>query len=278
MATSSERLGLRNALALLWGALIGLLGGLIGLGGAEFRLPVLVGIFRLPTLKAIILNKAMSLGVVTCALVFRMKAVPLDEVLAHRDVVLNLLAGSLAGAWFGAGKVMQMPKLWLDRIVLSFLVLLALFMLVEGMLGLGDGGGAFANLIVIRWIVGMLAGVIIGVVAALLGVAGGELLIPTIVLLYGADIKLAGSLSLAVSLPTMIVGFVRYASSESFSVLREERGLAGLMLAGSLVGAALGAQLLGAVPANWLSVGLGIILLVSAFKVFQHSSRSTVCA
>ena len=39
-----------------------------------------------------------------------------------------------------------------------------------------------------------------------MGVAGGELLIPTIVLLYGVDIKIAGSLSLAVSLPTMLVG------------------------------------------------------------------------
>ena len=32
------------------GSLIGSLGGLIGLGGAEFRLPVLVGLFRLPTM------------------------------------------------------------------------------------------------------------------------------------------------------------------------------------------------------------------------------------
>ena len=37
----------------------------------------------------------------------------------------------------------------------------------------------------------LIAGFIIGVVAALLGVAGGELLIPTLVLLFGADIKLA---------------------------------------------------------------------------------------
>jgi hypothetical protein len=33
------------------------------------------------------------------------------------------------------------------------------------------------------------------VIASLLGVAGGEFLIPTLVLLFGADIKLAGSLS-----------------------------------------------------------------------------------
>ena len=54
-----------------------------------------------------------------------------------------------------------------------------------------------------------MAGLFIGSVAALTGVAGGELLIPTTVLLYGVDIKIAGNLSLAVSLPTMLVAFAR---------------------------------------------------------------------
>ncbi len=54
-----------------------------------------------------------------------------------------------------------------------------------------------------------------------MGVAGGELLIPTIVLLFGQDINLAGSLSLAVSLPTMLVAFARYSRDSSFVVLRE---------------------------------------------------------
>ena len=51
--------------------------------------------------------------------------------------------------------------------------------------------------------------------ASLLGVAGGEFLIPTLALLFGADIKLAGSLSLAVSLPTMLVGLARYSRDQS---------------------------------------------------------------
>jgi uncharacterized membrane protein YfcA len=42
----------RAALALIWGAVIGTLGGLIGLGGAEFRLPVLIGLFRFAALEA----------------------------------------------------------------------------------------------------------------------------------------------------------------------------------------------------------------------------------
>jgi uncharacterized protein len=53
----------------------------------------------------------------------------------------------------------------------------------------------------------------------IIGVAGGELLIPTVVLLFGVDIKLAGSLSLAMSLPTMIAGFTRYSRDRSFAVL-----------------------------------------------------------
>jgi hypothetical protein len=72
----------------------------------------------------------------------------------------------------------------------------------------------------VRVPVGVAAGLVIGVVAALMGVAGGELLIPTIVLLFGVDITIAGSLSLAVSLPTMLVAFARYSRDNSFTVLR----------------------------------------------------------
>lgn len=58
-------------LAALWGAPIGLLGGLIGLGGAEFRLPVLVGVFGYATRSAVALNLAISLVTVVSALVIR---------------------------------------------------------------------------------------------------------------------------------------------------------------------------------------------------------------
>src|SRR6478736_2750262 len=65
------------------GAIIGALGGLIGLGGAEFRLPLLIGVFRFAALQAVILNKAMSLVVVASALPFRASTVPFSDVAAH---------------------------------------------------------------------------------------------------------------------------------------------------------------------------------------------------
>ncbi|BCU06429.1 sulfite exporter TauE/SafE family protein [Allochromatium tepidum] len=270
MAAASSQ-PIRTGQGFLAGGLIGTLGGLIGLGGAEFRLPVLVGWFGLPTLEAIIFNKAMSLVVVAVALVARLDSIPVGQMLTHAGVAINLLAGSLIGAWWAAGHAMTMSRRWLDRVVLVLLVGLALLLLSEAWLGLGDGAAVLVEAGWLRLLLGLAAGFGIGMVAALLGVAGGELLIPTIVLLYGLDIKLAGSLSLAVSLPTMLVGFARYSRADAFAVLGRERTLFGTMAAGSVLGALLGGLLLGWVPAHLLTTLLGAILLISAFKTFQHN-------
>ncbi len=242
---------------------IGTLGGLIGLGGAEFRLPLLVGAFRLPTLKAVILNKALSL--VAVALLARSGTIPFDQLDQHWEPVLNLLGGSLAGAWWAAGHAVAMPRRWLNRIVLFLLAGLALLMLSEASFGLHDNAAPLFATAALQLGAGLLAGFGIGAVAALLGVAGGELLIPTIVLIYALDIKLAGSL------PTMLVGFARYSTARAFSVLRRERPLLLWMAAGSVLGVGIGGLLLGAVPARMLTALLGFILLVSAVKTFQHA-------
>jgi hypothetical protein len=55
-ATSVHR---SAALAFASEAAIRLLGGMIGPGGAEFRLPVLISVFGFVALQAVILNKAL---------------------------------------------------------------------------------------------------------------------------------------------------------------------------------------------------------------------------
>ena len=177
------------ATAFVGGAVIGTLGGLIGLGGAEFRLPLLIGAFRFPALQAVILNKAMSLVVVASALPFRAAAVPFASVAAHWSVIVNLLAGSLLGAWFGAGWATKLASKTLYRVIAIMLLLIAVVLVLGH-----DRANSGAMLTgAAQMVVGVVAGLVIGIVAALLGVAGGELLIPTLVLLFGADIKLAGS-------------------------------------------------------------------------------------
>ena len=90
-------------------------------------------------------------------------------------------------------------------------------------------------------------------------------------LIFGADVKLAGSLSLAVSLPTMIVAFARYSRDRSFSVLGTNRSFVLTMAVGSIVGTFIGGRLLGLVPASVLLPLLAVILLVSAVKVWRHA-------
>ena len=116
----------------------------------------------------------------------------------------------------------------------------------------------------------LMAGFVIGIVAAVMGVAGGELLIPTLILLFGADIKLAGSLSVTISLPTMLVGFIRFSRDSAFQVLRHNRRFVLAMALGSIVGAAAGGQLLGVVPSAVLLPVLAAILVISAVKVWRH--------
>lgn len=249
------------------GALIGALGGLIGLGGAEFRLPLLIGLFRFAALEAVILNKAMSLVVVATALPFRAGTVPFADIAANWPIVANLLAGSLLGAWFGAGWATRLRSETLYKVIAGLLVAIAIVLVF------GHDANAGQPLLTgtAQLVVGVVAGFLIGIVASLLGVAGGELLIPTLVLLFGADIKLAGSLSLAVSLPTMLVGFTRYSRDQSFSVVGRNKTFLLIMAAGSIVGTFVGGLLLGVVPNGVLLPALAMILLISAVKVWRHS-------
>lgn len=249
------------------GAIIGMLGGLIGLGGAEFRLPLLIGACRFVALEAVIVNKATSLVVVASALPFRAAAVPLGDVATHWPIILNLLAGSLLGAWLGAGWATRLTSTTLYRVIALLLVGIAALLLFGHDQQGGGPALATGNL---QLVAGVAAGFIIGVVASLLGVAGGELLIPTLVLLFGVDIKLAGSLSLAVSLPTMIVGFTRYSRDRSFAILGESRAFVLVMALGSIVGTFLGGQLLGMAPSTILLPLLAAILIASAIKVWRH--------
>jgi len=266
-AETSRVVGRPLWLAGLTGAGVGLLGGLVGLGGAEFRLPFLIGLFGFVALQAVIVNKAMSLIVVMVAIPSRLLAVPFAEVACHWSIVVNLLVGSLVGAWLGASWATRMRAATLYRVLAVLLVGIAAVFAAEHV-------GAIPTLnlpAVAQALAGVVAGFGIGVVAAIMGVAGGELLIPTIVLLYGVDTKLAGSLSLLVSLPTMLVAFFRYSRDQAFTVLGQHPRFIAVMAGGSILGTFLGALLLGVVSEAVLVPLIVALLLFSAVKVWRHA-------
>jgi len=125
-----------------------------------------------------------------------------------------------------------------------------------------------------RVVAGVLFGLAIGLLSSLLGVAGGELIIPTMVFAFGADIKTAGTASLFISLPTVLVGLVRYSSRGVFNERRDLAETVAPMSVGSVIGAIIGGSLVGIVPAAALKIGLGVILIVSALRIFQHTRKT----
>jgi len=118
MPTKSDNVRRSPIAALLYGAPIGLLGGLIGLGGAEFRLPVLAGAFRYPARRAVALNLAISLVTVVSALLIRGGTLSLAPVLGLLPVVLAMMAGAVSAAFLGVALVHRISERMLERFIL----------------------------------------------------------------------------------------------------------------------------------------------------------------
>ncbi|MGW8168594.1 MAG: sulfite exporter TauE/SafE family protein [Sulfurovaceae bacterium] len=250
-----------------YGALIGILGGLMGLGGAEFRLPVLTLLFDFATLHAIVINLVISFVTVAFSLLFRLESI--EWLIPYLPIVFTLLIGSLAGASIGVGIASRINEKKLDKIVAILLGIIALVIISESFIELHD----IVWNPTVQMAVGIIAGVVIGMFSSMLGVAGGELIIPTIILLYGIDIKIAGTLSLAVSLPTILVGLYRYHTKEPFKILHPNMIFILWMALGSILGAAMGKTMMGVISSEMLRAILAVILTISAIKLYRKAKQ-----
>lgn len=250
------------------GAGIGAAGGLIGLGGAEFRLPALVGHFGFAIKAAIAANILISFVTVVSALAFRLVSQGAEVLAAHWLPAAPLLLGSLISAYSGATVASRLNATALHRVVGALLALIGVVMLSHAVLHAHPG--AFLDSPLLLFVTGTVAGVGIGLISSILGVAGGELLIPTFVLLYGLDAKIAGTIALAVSTPTLMVAILRYRSTPAFRATIQRREFLGAMGAGSIAGAYVGSLGAEVVASGILTTLLGLILIVSAYRVFRH--------
>lgn len=261
-------MGSRILRAALYGAPIGTLGGLIGLGGAEFRLPVLKVAFGYPTHQAVALNLAVSAFTLLGALAIRVRVAPTAPLVPLAPVLVALVAGAMLGAHRGAAYASRVSIARLEHLVLVLLVAIGVMLGAEALVpweSAGVPGG-----LPLRLPLALVLGGAIGLVSALLGVAGGELIIPTLVFVFGADIRTAGTASVLVSLPTVSVGLVRYVRARAVGGREELRDLIVPMGLGSIVGAIVGGGLVPYVPGRALKLILGAILIGSAIRIFRH--------
>lgn len=257
--------------AAAWGAPIGCVGGLIGLGGAEFRLPVLVQFFRHAARQAVPLNLSVSLVTVIAALVTRLALGGRGSLLALEEIGVVLVAvtsGGIVGAQAGALWSRGMSEIALRRTILVLLVGIGALLFAEAFTVWSPTALTTTTAGTVALGVGF--GLAIGVVSSLLGVAGGELIIPTLILAFGVDIVLAGTASLIISLPTMVVGIRRHWRNAAFATRADLQKLVLPMGLGSVLGAIVGGALVAHVSAAALKLLLGSILIASAIKIFKE--------
>lgn len=257
----------RIAISLFSAFPIAILGSLIGLGGAEFRLPVLLGPLRHSAREAVPLNLAISLATIITALVVRLTAYRFD-LGQQLQLLVGTIGGSVASAILASWFISRLGEQHLRTIVVVALIIIGAALIVEGLFD-HPPQALIARSSSVDVGAGFMFGIAVGIFSSALGVAGGELIIPTLLFIFGVDIRTAGTMSLIISAPTVIAGLFMYRRAGAFRQRKSIRETAVPMAAGSVLGALAGAPLLGLFSVTALKIILGVILIASALKTFR---------
>ena len=183
----------------LVGVLAGFLSGLFGVGGGILIVPGLVLAAGMAQRLAHGTSLAAVLPISIAGLVSYVTEDKVDW-----PVGLLLAAGAVAGAIIGTHLLKRIPHRALALTFVVILVVTAIRLLVDTSEATGRGPLSFVGAIVL-----VLVGVATGVLAGLLGVGGGIILVPAMVVGFGLPAAIAKGTSLAVIVPTAIMGTIR---------------------------------------------------------------------
>ena len=240
---------------------------MVGLGGAELRLPYLAGTLKLPLKTAIPANLAVSLLTLLAALPTRIYTLKTATLTPFLYETVALAVGAVLGAYAGVSWLKRLSPVALKRAVFALLLTLGLVMIAEAFVSIAPLG-VLPHWMTPRIISGVALGLVIGAISGLLGVAGGEVIIPTLILGFGAPIKAAGSLGQMVSIPTVLTGFVRHYRAGALHNREIVRYLIAPMGIGAIAGGVAGGLLSSLAPSGFLKAMLGVTLIASSLKVF----------
>lgn len=109
----------------------------------------------------------------------------------------------------------------------------------------------------------VLVGLLAGVVSALCGVGGGVIVVPALLWLKGFDIKLAVGTSLAMIIPTALVGVWR-----KWPTGQVDLKVAAIVAGGAIVGAVVGSWLTDVLPDVWVKRTFAVVLAAVSVKLF----------
>ncbi|MGH2785792.1 MAG: TSUP family transporter [Actinomycetota bacterium] len=101
-----------------------------------------------------------------------------------------------------------------------------------------------------------------GVASGLLGVGGGVIMVPGLVLALGASQHQAHATSLAAIVPIGLVGFAVFALNREVNY-----AIAGLLVLGAFLGAPAGARAMSRIPERPLAIVFAIVLVVAGVRL-----------
>lgn len=248
-------------LAILGALLIGITLGLLGSGGSILTVPVLVYLLGHADKVAIAESLAIVAGIALVAMIPYARAHQVD----WRSVVYFGLPG-MAGSYLGA---------WLAMFVSgpAQLILFALIMLVAAWMMLRkkfvEPEARLADPQAHRHPIWQIAleGLGVGILTGLVGVGGGFLIVPALVLLGGLSIRLAVGTSLAVIFLKSVTGFWKYLSVLKGLDLSVDWLTILLFLVVGIVGAMGGKFISGWVNQKHLQQAFGVFLVIMSLFV-----------
>jgi len=180
------------------GLVAGLFSGLFGVGGGMIIVPGLVVVLRVEhklavgtSLMAIV--PACAVGIVSYAL-----QGPVDWIAG-----LVVAIGSVVGAQFGAKLLTILPRRAAQWVFVVFVVA----MIVELLIVVPNRGGTM-TWDVLNTICLIALGLVAGVLSGLLGIGGGAVVVPIMMLGFGVSDLIAKSASLIMMLPAVLSGLI----------------------------------------------------------------------
>lgn len=178
------------------------------------------------------------------------------------DAALMLFVGAGVGALVGARLAGRIPNYWLARGFVAIVVLSMVRLLLSG-------GGAESDALVsgVAEVLSLITvGLVAGVLSATLGVGGGVVFVPALVTLLGFEQQLAQGTSLAVILPTVVIGTTVHARAGRVDWnIAVTAGIAGIF------GGLIGAQVALGLPESVLSRLFAGFLFLMAIRMFEKT-------
>jgi uncharacterized membrane protein YfcA len=245
---------------LLVGALlaapIGVLSGFAGVGGGEYRAPILLALLG-RVRWAIATNLLIGLIVATFTVLFRQAWNLPPEALV---LGLLLIPGAFPGAYVGAVVTRRISSRALKGLLAGILIVTGLrLMLFE------IPGARAVSLDALTVSLALLLGFGLGVVSGLLGVAAGEYRIPALIFLFGISPVFAGTLSSLASIPSQLMGYMTHRSLGHAS--RRSTRLGAVMGIASVAGVLVGVLLLSRTTEALVSQVLGSAMVLAAARI-----------